>query len=147
MKYTRLMALLLSSLPLAATCLTQSASVAVIDTEAFGRKAGGIARLVRAQDSVEAELEPHVSELNGLQKQLMRLSSPVTPIPVYPSDEERRRERVDSLKKEIERKQAESDAKYMQRMRDVVGPIMLDVEKHLEVFAKRRGVALLLDKS
>ena len=45
------------------------------------------------------------------------------------------------------RTRSECETAFERRLREVIEPVMNDITKHLEEFARQKGIGLLLDKS
>src|SRR6266536_2542812 len=98
--------------------------IALIDSSAFSDEKQGIVRLVAAIKRVNSEFQPKQAELQTLQQQI---------------------DKIELMKKDMQRKGEDAQAAFDKRMQAVLGPISEDISKALDAYAKSRGITLILD--
>ena len=52
---------------------------------------------------------------------------------------------IEQKKKELQRKGEDAQAAYQKRLQEMLGPVYDEIGKALDVFAKARGITLILD--
>jgi Skp family chaperone for outer membrane proteins len=123
--------------------------IALINTDAFDDDKEGITRLVAALKKVNGEFQPRRTELEGMQKRYNDLAKQVEDQAssnlVAPNVLQQKKEEAESLQREIQFKAQGAQADYNKRAQVVVNPILEDVYKSLDGFAKQRGITLMLD--
>jgi Skp family chaperone for outer membrane proteins len=150
--------LILSSFVLLAftsTVFAQSDKIALVDTSAFSHPQSGIARLIKAIESVDREFAPRRAELSEMYARMTRLIErysfvgpiPTDPRPMSPGLRKELKAQAETMRRSFERKQAEMQLAHSKRTEEVTAPIQQDIQKSLESFAKSRGITLLLDAS
>jgi len=154
-KAQRLVILTLALLTFAFPIVAQSEKIALVDTNAFIQPQTGITRLVRAMESVEQEFAPRLTEIAALyarlHKEVEKYSYagpiPTDPRPVTPERRKALKDTTDTLQRTIEERQASLQTDYGVRLKETTAPISQDIRRQLELFAKARGITLLLDAS
>jgi len=121
--------------------------VALIDSRAFEDEKQGILKLLAAARRVSAEFQPRQTELLTLQQQIEKAEADLQKAAPVQDEKvsKQQKDRIDVLKKEYTRKGEDAQAAFNKRLEDVLGPIYEDMGKALEVFAKARGITLILD--
>jgi outer membrane protein len=123
------------------------AKIALVDTDAFLDEKAGITRLVAAAKKVENEFQPRRTELTSLQQQIdtatanLQKAGPVQD----PKVSAQQQEKIDQMKKDLQRKGEDAQAAYQKRLQDMLGPVYEDIGKALDGYAKARGITLVLD--
>ena len=132
-----------------------TAKIVVIDTGAFAdEKAGGITKYVSAMKSLDTEFTPMQNDLQStatklttLQKEIQTLQDQAAGGKV-PVDTKVAQAKVDSfqvLQTEFKRKQEDAKARYERRQEQLMGPVMQDIFRAMQDFAKQKGYDLILD--
>jgi Skp family chaperone for outer membrane proteins len=136
----------------ATTAPTQSANlpeakIALVDTDEFLNEKSGIVRLVAAAKKVEGEFLPRRTELQTLQGQIDKMTADLQKAaPVQdPKVSAQQQDAIDQKKKELQRKGEDAQAAYQKRLQEMLGPVYDEIGKALDVFAKARGITLILD--
>jgi Skp family chaperone for outer membrane proteins len=121
--------------------------IALVDTDEFLNEKTGIVRLVNAAKKVEGEFQPRRAELQGLQSQIEKLTADLQKAqPVQdPKVSAQQQEKIDQLKKEFQRKGEDAQAAYQKRLQEMLGPVYDEIGKALDVYAKAKGITLILD--
>ena len=121
--------------------------VALIDSSAFADEKQGIFRFVSALKKVNAEFQPRQTELQNLQAQIEKATADLQKAaPVQdPKVSQQQQDKIDQMKKDYQRKGEDAQAAFNKRLEEVLGPVYEDIGKALDVFAKARGITLILD--
>jgi Skp family chaperone for outer membrane proteins len=157
MKMIRLFAVSLFLTALfAVSALAQSAPVkiAVINTYAFGDEKAGITKYIGAVKTINAEFAPVETELqtmntklNGLAKdiQTLRDQASAGKVPIDEKAAQAKVEEAEKLQRDIKFKSEDAKARYERRQQAVMGPVMQDIGKALQDYAKQKGYTLIFD--
>ncbi len=136
----------------AATAPSTSANVpdskvALIDSSAFADEKQGIVKFVAALKRVNAEFQPRQTELQGLQGQIEKATADLQKAaPVQdPKVSQAQQDKIDQMKKDYQRKGEDAQVAFNKRLEEVLNPVYEDIGKALDVFAKARGITLILD--
>jgi Skp family chaperone for outer membrane proteins len=123
------------------------AKIALVDTDEFLNEKSGIIRLVSAAKKVEGEFLPRRTELQGLQTQIEKLTADLQKAqPVQdPKVSAQQQDKIDQLKKDFQRKGEDAQAAYQKRLQEMLGPVYDEIGKALDVYAKSKGITLILD--
>lgn len=128
--------------------------VAVIFTDVFLDPKNGINKINVLANNLEREFDPRRKELQGLQQRAQALNDEITKLqqggqnsPVSPQTIQQKLDQLDALKKDLQRKAEDYQAAVNKRQQEVLGPLQEDIGKALEVFAKARGISVLIDAS
>lgn len=121
--------------------------IALVDTDEFLNEKGGIIRLVAAAKKVEGEFQPVRAELQGLNTQIEKLTADLQKAqPVQdPKVSAQQQEKIDQLKKDLQRKGEDAQTAYQKRLQVMLGPVYDEIGKALDVYAKSKGITLILD--
>lgn len=136
------------------TQASASTKIAVIYTDAFGDSKLGISKLVNGVDTLNKEFdqinielkamgtryEKLRKEIEGLQEQVSKPGSPISTETLQVKMDE-----YGKLGREIQFKQEDAKAKYQSRSNIILGPIMQDIGKALQDYAKQKGYAVIFD--
>ncbi len=141
-----------------ATAATQSTGVipeskiALIYSSAFLDPKTGIARFNTLMSTLNREFQPRQTELNQLQQRINTAQDEINKIQAAPQivDQKSLQTKVDALeqmKTEYKRKGEDAEAAYQKRQGEIFAPLQDDIEKALEVYAKQRGINVIIDAS
>ena len=121
--------------------------IALVNTDEFADEKTGITRLVAAMKKVDLEFQPRRTDLQTLQQQIEKLTADLNKAaPVQdPKVTAQQTERIESMKKEFQRKGEDAQAAYQKRLQEVLGPVYDDIGKALDAYAKAHGITLVLD--
>jgi Skp family chaperone for outer membrane proteins len=150
--------LILSSfvlLMLTGAVFAQSDKIALVETNAFSHPQTGIARLIKAIESVDREFEPRRLELSQIYSRMTKIIEqysytghiPTDPRPMTPERRKELKAQAETMQRSFKRKEAEFQLAHSKRTEEVTAPILQDIRRSLESFAKLRGITLLLDAS
>jgi Skp family chaperone for outer membrane proteins len=130
--------------------------VVVINPSDFDGK-DGIVKYTSAITQVEAELKPLQTEMDGLVSRYQALGKEIQTIqanaaksPTVPIDQKAAQAKVEeyqNLELTIKRKQEDGNRKAQASRDRIMGPIMDELGKAMDDFAKAKGYALILDGS
>jgi Skp family chaperone for outer membrane proteins len=122
---------------------------AVIDTESFADPKQGIQRLVAAANVMDREFKPRRDEIQALKTRYDNIVKQAndTKSVADPKALATLADQADSLKLEIEQKQAVGQKAFEKRWRELSEPIYTDINNALLVFSRARGVSVVFDIS
>jgi Skp family chaperone for outer membrane proteins len=123
--------------------------VALIDSSAFADEKQGILKFVSAVKRVNAEFQPRYTDLQTLQSQIQKAEADLAKAaPVQDQKvSAQQQDRIDQMKKDYQRKGEDLQTAGNKRLEEVLGPIYEEIGKALDIFAKARGITLILDVS
>jgi Skp family chaperone for outer membrane proteins len=128
--------------------------IAVINTLAFDDEKEGILKYVNALNALEKEFQPARNELQAMANKLETLTKEYNTLleeankpnsPISPQTLQTKREEIERLQREAKFKQDDANARYQSRYNAVVGPILQDIMKAMQEYAKQKGYALIFD--
>jgi Skp family chaperone for outer membrane proteins len=122
---------------------------AVVDTDAFTDQNQGIKRLVAAFQTVEREFKPRRDELQQLQTKYEALAKQISDTQKVADQKALAAlaDQADTLKTDIEQKQAAGQKALDKRVKELTDPIYQDIGQALQAFAKSRGISVVFDIS
>jgi Skp family chaperone for outer membrane proteins len=123
--------------------------IAIIDSSAFSDEKAGIARVVNAMKTVDAQFQPVRTEVQGMQTRYQALVDDInkTSAVADPKTIQTKTDQADTLKRDMERKTQDAQIAIKKRMDDVLGPLQEDVFNSLQAFAQQRGISIIIDAS
>lgn len=121
--------------------------IALIYSEAFPDPKTGIARFGTLIATLNREFQPRQTELNGLQTRIAALTKEITDTQAVadPKTIQAKSDQLDQLKKDFQRKGEDAQAAYTRRRDEIFAPLQEDIGKALELFAKARGITVIVD--
>jgi Skp family chaperone for outer membrane proteins len=121
--------------------------MALIYSEAFLDPKAGIARFATLLGTLNREFQPRQTELNGIQTRMTTLTKEIndTQAVADPKTIQAKSEQLDQLKKDYQRKGEDAEAAYNKRRGEIFAPLQEDIGKALELFAKARGITVIVD--
>lgn len=137
------------------------AKVMFINTLAFDSKEG-IVKYSNAATALENEFKPVETEINTLRARYTtlateikgiedKLNAPASAVPINKEDLRKqyiaKGEEAQNLEITIKRKAEDGKAKYERRQAEIMGPIMQDIARSIQEFAKQKGYAVILDSA
>ena len=127
------------------------AKIVVINTAAFDSKEG-ITKYANAMTALETEFKPAQTEIQTMMTRYQTLATEIENArkanPAVPINQQSLQTKVDEaqgLEINIKRKQEDGKVKFEKRQAQVLGPILQDIGKAMDDFAKAKGYALILD--
>ena len=123
--------------------------MAMIYSEAFLDPKNGIARFSALLTTLNKEFEPRQRELDQINQKVAALTKEIsdTQNVADPKTIQQKQESLEQLKREYQRKGEDAQAAYAKRRQEIFGPLQEDIGKALEVFAKARGITVIVDGS
>lgn len=123
--------------------------LAMIYSDSFLDPKNGIARFSTLLGTLNREFQPRQTELQGLQTRVNTLTKEIndTQSVADPNAIRQKREQLEQLNTEFKRKGEDAEAAYTKRRQEIFMPLQQDIGKALEVFAKARGITVIVDGS
>ena len=123
--------------------------MALIYSDMFLDPKTGIARFNSLLSTLNREFQPRQTELSGLQTRIQTLTKEIndTQNVADPNAIRQKREQLDQAQLDLKRKGEDAEAAYNKRRQEIFGPLQQDIGKALEVFAKARGITVIVDGS
>lgn len=118
------------------------------------KSAGGITKYVTAMNALEKEFAPVQTDIQGMVTKYQALGTEIQGlqktqanpnVPVANSGLQTKIDQYQQMERDIKFKQEDAKAKYQARYGQVVGPVMQDIMKSLQDFAKQKGYSMVLD--
>lgn len=128
-----------------------TAKLGVINTGAFDsdKPGSGIAKYVAGMNTIEAEFKPIDTELQGLVAKYNNLATEIKGLqaakPVNAALINTKADEYGKLERDIKFKQEDAKARYQSRYNTVMGPVLQDIGKAMQEFAKAKGYSMILD--
>ncbi len=127
--------------------------IRVINTAAFDSKEG-ITKYSNAMTALETEFKPAQTEIQGLATRYQGLATEIEnarktnpAVPVKPESLQAKVDEAQGIEVKIKRLQEDGKIKFEKRQQQVMGPILQDIGRAMDEFAKSKGYALILDAS
>jgi Skp family chaperone for outer membrane proteins len=135
--------------PQTASVAVPDSKMAVIYSDAFLDPKSGIARFNALLGTLNREFQPRQSELQGLQTRITALAKEIEnqSAVAAPDSLRQKREQLTQMNTDLKRKGEDAEAAYGRRRQEIFTPLQQDIGKALEVFAKARGINLIVDGS
>jgi Skp family chaperone for outer membrane proteins len=123
--------------------------MAVIYSDAFLDPKTGIAKFNALQSNLNREFQPRQTEINQLQQKIQQLTDDIekTRAVADPKTIQQKMDQLDQMKTELKRKGEDAQNAYNKRRGEIFEPLQVDIGKALEVFAKARGITVIIDGS
>jgi len=126
--------------------------VAVVFSAAFQDPKEGIAKFTVLLTRLNAEFQKTQDDLNQTAQKINQLQDEIAKLqkstaPVDPKTVQAKLDQVDQMKKDYQRKGEDGQANYQRRRQEIFAPLQDDVGKALDVYAKSRGITLVIDGS
>ena len=136
-----------STAPTQTTASVPDSKIALIDSSAFGDEKQGIVRIVTALKKLNAEFQPRQNELQTLQQQIDKATADLQKVQSVqdPKLTAQQADKIDTMKKDLQRKGEDAQAAFNKRQEEILSPILEDIGKALDVYAKAHGITMILD--
>ena len=123
--------------------------LAMIYSDAFLDPKTGIARFNSLLTTLNREFQPRQTELQSLQQKINTLSKEIddTQNVAAPDSIRQKRDQLAQMNTDFKRKGEDAEAAYNKRRQEIFLPLQQDIGKALEVFAKARGITVIVDGS
>ena len=129
--------------------------IGLVNTSAFEDEKAGITKFRTALVSVDTEFKPDNDKLRSsaqryetLRKELEGFQNTVKSggkVPISDAAVQGKVDDLSKLEREIKFQQEDAKTRYERRYQTVVGPILGDIYKAMQDFAKQKGYAVILD--
>lgn len=126
--------------------------IALISTAQFLDPKTGIGKFNSTLTKLNGEFQRLKDELNQMQTRGQALEAEINKLREAPAgtpiDQRALQAKIDQLeqlKKDIQRKAEDAQASYDKRRNELFGPVEEEVRKALDVFAKARGITMIID--
>jgi Skp family chaperone for outer membrane proteins len=126
--------------------------VALVFSAAFQDPKQGIAKFTVLLNKLNSEfqktqddLNQTAQKINQLQEEITKLQGGGTAVP--PAQIQAKIDQLDQMKKDYQRRGEDAQTAYQKRRQEIFAPLQDDVGKALDVYAKARGITLLIDGS
>jgi Skp family chaperone for outer membrane proteins len=132
-----------------ATVAVPDSKMAMIYSDAFLDPKTGIARYNTLLTTLNREFQPRQAELQGMQTRMQTLNKEIedTQAVAAPDAIRQKRDQLAQLNTDFKRKGEDAEAAYAKRRQEIFLPLQQDIGKALEVFAKARGITVIVDGS
>jgi Skp family chaperone for outer membrane proteins len=128
-----------------------SGKVAVIFSAAFQDQKQGIAKFAVLVNQLNSEFQKTQDDLNQTAKTIQALQDEIKKLSETPGGDPKivqaKVQQLDQMKKDYQRRGEDGQAAYQRRRQQIFTPLQEDVGKALDVYAKARGITLILDAS
>jgi Skp family chaperone for outer membrane proteins len=123
--------------------------LALIYSDAFLDPKAGIARFATLLNTLNREFQPRQTELATLGQKIDQLTKEIndTQSVADPKTIQTKREQLEQFQTEYKRKGEDGQAAYERRRKEIFSPLQEDIGKALEVYAKARGITIIVDGS
>jgi len=122
-----------------------------IDTGMFADEKEGVTRYNAALKTLETEMKPAVTELQGIQTRVQNIAGEIQKysanpaVPVNQQAVAKLQDEGQGLQRSFEFKKKEYDAKLEKRSGELLGPVSADISRAIQEYAKQKGYAVVLD--
>jgi len=128
----------------------QPIRIMFINTLAFEDPKDGIKKMINANTLLDAEFKPVRAELETMGTKWQNLGDEIdrlqkSTVPVNKQALQKMAEDRQLLETQIKRKTEDAKINYEKRQQSVVGPVVEDVYKTIQEFAKSKGYTVILD--
>lgn len=125
--------------------------IAVIFSADFQDPKNGIARFTAAVTKLNAEFQKTQDDLSQTAQRLRQQQEEITKLQqsptATPAQIQARIDTLDQLKKDYQRRGEDAQTAYQRRRVELLSPLQEEVGKALDVFARSRGISIVLDGS
>jgi Skp family chaperone for outer membrane proteins len=127
--------------------------IGIANSSAFMDEKTGIVRLINSVKALNTEFGPLTTELQGMSKRLDTLAKEVESlrtqttngVPVDEKALQAKYDEAEKLQRDLKFKQEDAQRRFEKRRQTLVGPVMDDVGKALNEFAKQNHYTLIFD--
>jgi Skp family chaperone for outer membrane proteins len=123
--------------------------MAMIYSDAFLDPKTGIAKYNSLAGTLQREFQPREAELQALQTKINTLTKDIesTQSVADPNAIQQKRDQLAQMTTDFKRKGEDAQAAFTRRRQEILLPLQQDIHKALEVFAKARGITVIVDGS
>src|SRR5262245_4328226 len=138
--------------PQTSTATMPDSKIAVIYSSAFLDQKTGIAKYSVLVNTLNREFQPRQTELTQLSQKIQASQDEInklqsSSVPIDPNSVRAKVDTLEQMKKEYQRKGEDAEAWSQKRQQEIFAPLQNDIEKALEVYAKQRGITVIIDAS
>ena len=124
--------------------------VAAIDSGAFSDEKQGITKYVNAFNQLNKEFQPKQAELQSLSDKIKTAVGEIgklqnSTVPTAPQTLQAKREEAERMQRDLKFKTEEAQAAFQKRQTELLGPVMRDIYKVVQEFAKKNGYLMIFD--
>jgi len=123
--------------------------IALIYSDMFLDDKTGIARFTALLNTLNREFQPRQTELQQIQQKATALNDEIekTRNVADPKTIQQKLDQLETYKVDLKRKSEDAQQAYDKRRKEIFSPLQEAIGKALEVFAKQRGITVLIDGS
>ena len=136
----------------APTVALPTSKMAVIYTDLFLDPKAGIGKFNTVLTKLNGEFQKTKDDLTQIQNRAQALESEISKLqsapegtPIDQRSLQAKIDQLEQLKKDIQRKGEDAQATYNRRRQELFTPLQDEIGKALEVFAKARGINVIID--
>ena len=131
------------------TVAVPDSKMAMIYSDLFLDPKTGIAKFNSLLGTLNREFQPRQAELQALQTKIAALTKEIddTQTVADPNAIRQKRDQLAQMNTDFKRKGEDAEAAYTKRRQEIFLPLQQDIGKALEVFAKARGITVIVDGS
>jgi Skp family chaperone for outer membrane proteins len=134
------------------TVVLPMSKMGVIYTDLFLDQKTGIAKFNVVVNKLNSEFQKLKDEINAMQQRAQALETEINKLreapagtPIDQRSLQAKIDQLEQLKKDIQRKAEDAQASYNRRRQELFQPLQEEIGKALEVFAKARGINVIID--
>jgi Skp family chaperone for outer membrane proteins len=138
--------------PAPATVALPMSKMAVIYTDMFLDQKNGILKFNTVLAKLNGEFQAQKNEIQGMQTKAQQLEDEINKLqnapagtPIDQRSLQAKIDQLEQLKKDLQRKSEDAQAAYNRRRQELFTPLQDEIGKALEVFAKARGINVIID--
>lgn len=138
--------------PAPAAVQLPTSKMGVIYTDVFLDQKTGIAKFNNVVAKLNGEFQKVKDEITQMQTRAQALETEITKLreapagtPIDQRGLQAKIDQLDQLKKDIQRRGEDAQASYNRRRQELFTPLQDEIGKALEVFAKARGINVIID--
>ena len=135
-----------------ATVALPVSKMAVIYSDLFLDQKTGIAKFNNVVTKLNGEFQKLKDEITALQQRATTLEAEINKLreapagtPIDQRSLQTKIDQLEQLKKDIQRKAEDAQSAYDRRRQELFNPLQEEIAKALEVFAKARGINVIID--
>jgi Skp family chaperone for outer membrane proteins len=123
------------------------ANIAVIDSAAFSDEKQGIARVMTAMRQLEAKFQPLRNELRGMRERVNTMRADLQKKQAIQDAKitAQQADEAEKLEVQIKRKAEDAQANYQRESLAMLEPLQKDIGDALNAYAQAKGISLLID--
>lgn len=128
--------------------------IVYVNVTAFDDDKGGITKYVTVMNALDKEFQPVNTQIQSMATRYQSLGTEIqnlqkaatnVNVPASNTQLQSKMDEYGKLERDIKFQQEDAKAKFQSRYQVVVAPVMQDIMKSLQDFAKQRGYSMILD--